>query len=303
MCSVAIATFQQLLAQTVAPNFTTTIDSGDDSKCSVFVVSAVVNASGGRTGCFLYRGKLVTPAPRSRTPSCCPWGRADSCGLLQQDIFGGLTEQEDEVADLAQYEGQELTLYLSYEEASPKMRHRMPAHQQALAPWRAILRDSQDDMIFCTRGLPLQACVDEQLRLAAWSQTVAIAFPTTEDLHAFSKGLAKVDVKRCCLAGAPHGVLLAEYAVQQTLSGGTTCEATSGPAGKTAPAGAPANASTGTSCPQSPLRARLPMLATAGSKRKAEELPAVLMTPPARPRVMSSANLLTPISFAGMPLA
>lgn len=85
-----------------------------DSPCTVFLVSEVVNASGGRTGCFLYRGRLLTPAPRSCTPDCCPWPRGAETGRP-----GSLDDQRvvpqlgaDEELCWAELEGQNLTLYL-----------------------------------------------------------------------------------------------------------------------------------------------------------------------------------------------
>ena len=48
----------------------------------------------------------------------------------------------------------------------------------ATAPWRVILRDQSDDMVFCMRGLPLHLRLDQQLRLMTWGPSVAVAFPT-----------------------------------------------------------------------------------------------------------------------------
>lgn len=42
----------------------------------------------------------------------------------------------------------------SYEEASPKVKQRLSAARTAAAPWRAIMRDENDEMIFSMRGLP-----------------------------------------------------------------------------------------------------------------------------------------------------
>lgn len=42
----------------------------------------------------------------------------------------------------------------SYEEASPKMKRRVEAVGSPAAPWRAALRDAQDDLVFNLRGLP-----------------------------------------------------------------------------------------------------------------------------------------------------
>ena len=128
----------------------------------VFVVSEVLNASGGRTGCFLYRGTLACAALRSRTPAlCCPWPRAagGAAGAAPHEQRpAGEPEAdlpEDAATDLAAYEGQQLTLYMAYEEASPKMRQRQRAGAGG-APWRLALRDAADQLVFCARGLPRQ---------------------------------------------------------------------------------------------------------------------------------------------------
>ncbi len=52
--------------------------------------------------------------------------------------------------------GQSLPLLCSYEEASPRVKQRASAARAAAAPWRAIMRDQNDDMIFSMRGLPEQ---------------------------------------------------------------------------------------------------------------------------------------------------
>lgn len=82
----------------------------------MFVVSQVVNASGGRTGCFLYRGSLITPQPRSHTPDCSPRVRfqqpQQSLDLLLPGSPCAADEEEAANLNLSAYEGQELTLYM-----------------------------------------------------------------------------------------------------------------------------------------------------------------------------------------------
>ena len=144
----------------------------------------------------------------------------------------------------------------SYEEASPKAKQRgsAAAARAALAPWRVILRDAADDMLFCLRGLPHHAQLDEQLRLACWGASVAVAFPTAADARAFAAGLSRVEVQECSLAHTPAAAALEADAAAQALAG-ARCKA-------------PA------SCPPSPARAEHPL---AGGKRKAET--AGLQTP------------------------
>ena len=68
----------------------------------------------------------------------------------------------------------------SYEEASPRAKRAAACATPppASAPWRVILRDQSDDMVFCMRGLPLHLRLDQQLRLMTWGPSVAVAFPT-----------------------------------------------------------------------------------------------------------------------------
>lgn len=66
-----------------------------------------------------------------------------------------------------------LSLLCSYEEASPKVKQRVSAARAAAAPWRAIMRDENDEMIFSMRGLPEQ--VGTTLLLAAGCRLPACA--------------------------------------------------------------------------------------------------------------------------------
>lgn len=78
----------------------------------VFVVSEVLNASGGRTGCFLYRGRLVSAAPRAATPDyCCPALHSGEGVLAGVQEVPQLAQCDGEQQELLQYEGQQLTLY------------------------------------------------------------------------------------------------------------------------------------------------------------------------------------------------
>lgn len=87
------------------------VPAGISPSCSVFVVSKVVNASGGRTGCFLFRGSLVTPPPRASTP--LPGGSAAGLSAQRDALSAGFCDAvEEEQVDFAEYEGQELTLYM-----------------------------------------------------------------------------------------------------------------------------------------------------------------------------------------------
>jgi hypothetical protein len=65
----------------------------------------------------------------------------------------------------------------SYEEASPKAKLRGGSAALTAAPWRAILRDQRDDMVYCLRGLPPTVKLDRDLRLATWGPAIALAFP------------------------------------------------------------------------------------------------------------------------------
>lgn len=150
-------------------------DAGAASS-TIFVINEVLNASGGRTGCFLYRGTLASAAPRSRTPdACCPPPRSSSPSAAGAGgaLLGAGGESPS--ADLAAYEGQEMTLYMSYEEASPKMRQRVAGRAGGYgggalgAPWRVALRDANDDLVYCARGLPLQVGAYLHLPAAAGS--------------------------------------------------------------------------------------------------------------------------------------
>lgn len=78
----------------------------------MFVVSEVLNASGGRTGCFLYRGRLVSAAPRAATPDyCCPALHGGDGVLAGVQEVPQMAQCDGEAQDLLQYEGQQLTLY------------------------------------------------------------------------------------------------------------------------------------------------------------------------------------------------
>ncbi|KAL4443865.1 hypothetical protein ABPG75_011602 [Micractinium tetrahymenae] len=258
--------------------------TGEDAHCTVFLVSEVVNASGGRTGCFLYRGRLLTPAPRSSTPDCCPWPRAGEPGrpgsLEDQRVVPQLGSEEE--LCWAELEGQELTLYMSYEETSPKMKRRVEVAGRPAAPWRAALRDAQDDLVFSLRGLPQRLQFDEEVRLAVWDPQVAVAFPSAEDAREFADRLCAVSVERRRLAGSPQAALLEAHAAEQRL--------------RAAPA-AKAAASAQALSPGSPdLLAAAPR---AGCKRPAAApLPQALMTPAVKPRLLSSAALITPTCAA-----
>jgi hypothetical protein len=228
----------------------------------VFVVSEVLNASGGRTGCFLFRGRLVSAAPRAATPDyCCPALHGGDGVLAGVQEVPQLAQCDSEGQDLLQYEGQQLTLYFSYEEASPKLKQRVSAARAAAAPWRAIMRDENDEMIFSVRGLPEQVAFDEELQLAAWGPDLTVAFPTSKDAAAFAAGLVRVAVQPCSLADTPAAAVVAQAAAEAALS----CLAAA--AGKAAG-----------SCPASPDLAGQPLVA---GKRKAEA--AGLQTPVVRP--------------------
>lgn len=259
-----------------------------DSPCTVFLVSEVVNASGGRTGCFLYRGRLLTPAPRSCTPDCCPWPGGAETGRP-----GSLDDQRvvpqlgaDEELCWAELEGQNLTLYLSYEEASPKMKRRVQAAGTPAAPWRVALRDAQDDLVFSLRGLPQEVQVDEEARMAVWGPQVAVAFPSAEDTRDFAERLCAVAVQRCSLAGSPQAALLEAHAAEQRLR--------DAPAAMAAAKSAVVPAARAQALPPaSPdLLAATPRV---GCKRPAATpLPQALTTPVVKARLLSSASLETP---------
>lgn len=81
----------------------------------MFVVNEVLNASGGRTGCFLYKGRLVSAAPRSATPDYrCPALHGGAGELAGVQEVPQLSLCGDEQQDLVQYEGQQLTLYFRW---------------------------------------------------------------------------------------------------------------------------------------------------------------------------------------------
>lgn len=228
----------------------------------VFVVSEVLNASGGRTGCFLYRGRLVSAAPRAATPDyCCPALHAGEGVLAGVQEVPQLAQCDGERQELLQYEGQQLTLYFSYEEASPKVKQRVSAARVAAAPWRAIMRDENDEMIFSMRGLPEQVVVDEELQLAAWGPDLTVAFPTAKDASAFASSLVRVAVRPCSLADTPAAAAVAQAAAEAALR----CAAV-------------AAAKVDASCPASPDLTDQPLSA---GKRKAEA--AGLQTPVVRP--------------------
>ena len=89
----------------------------DDRTSPVFVVSEVVNASGGRTGCFLYRGSLLAPQPRSRTPDHGPWPLAAAGGCLEaaeEQLVPQAGLEDGKQPNWAALEGQQLTLYFRY---------------------------------------------------------------------------------------------------------------------------------------------------------------------------------------------
>ncbi|KAL4449494.1 hypothetical protein ABPG77_007138 [Micractinium sp. CCAP 211/92] len=266
--------------------------SGADSHCTVFLVSEVVNASGGRTGCFLYRGSLLTPAPRSSTPDCCVWKRAavpGRAGIVEDQRV--VPQQGSEELSWAELEGQELTLYLSYEEASPKMKRRVEAVGSPAAPWRAALRDAQDDLVFNLRGLPQSLQVDEEARLAVWGTQVAIAFPSAGDAREFADRLAAVTVERCSLAGTPQAALQAAQAAGRRLAGAPAARAT---ARKAAAAPAPASQALSPASPD--LMAALPRV---GCKRPAATaLPQTLVAPASKPRLAPTSSLATPTCAA-----
>lgn len=291
----ALTEFQELLCKAVSAQ-TAPIghEIDDDSSCSLFVVDTVINRSGGRTGCFLYGGRLVTPAPRSRTPDCSPCHRVSATcqglelaaqRLVPQQAGDDLPEGEQGWGEL---EGQDLTLYMSYEQASPKMKRRTATARTPVAPWRVSLRDARDDMLFCARGLPQRILVDEEARLAVWSPTVAVAFPSAEDVRAFAGGLSQVEVHACCLAGSPHSVLLAAHAAEQRLARTTKVAAD---AAACSPPAASSAFGAATAYPPSPDL--LPSVPRVGSKRPAEA-PLNLRTPCARPRLHSGAAPITP---------
>ena len=84
---------------------------------AVFVVEQVLQASGGRTGCFLYRGRVVSgaAAPWAATPDCArQLPRAPSVDSL---LAGVQEVPQCDGADgdsLAACEGRSLTLYLRW---------------------------------------------------------------------------------------------------------------------------------------------------------------------------------------------
>ncbi|PSC69323.1 hypothetical protein C2E20_7169 [Micractinium conductrix] len=294
--TMVLPDFARLLASAAAAK-TATVDPAEDDRTSpVFVVSEVVNGSGGRTGCFLYRGSLLAPQPRSRTPDHGPWPLAAAGGCLEaaeEQLVPQAGLEDGKQPNWAALEGQQLTLYFSYEQGSPKAKQRAP--RTPAAPWRVSLRDADDEMLFCLRGLPQRLRLDAGARLAVWGPSVAVAFPTPEDAHVFAQGVCCVEVQERSLAGTPQAALLAAHAAERRLR----CALP--------PAGMP---------PSMPLmpRAYLPSMGAApacppaspaspdlvgclprvGGKRRAEApLPALLMTPTVKPR-FGAPSMITP---------
>jgi len=101
-------------------------------------------------------------------------------------------------------EGRRLTLYIGYEEPSPKFKRFCPA----LAPYRFSIADGDDALLSHERGLAQELQVDETLRLALWGSSLAMLFPTSEDLRVFVWSLRRVDIKYSSLTSHPVSELI-----------------------------------------------------------------------------------------------
>lgn len=153
--------------------------SSRPSTGTLFLIESILRATGGFSPCFLFSGKLVSSEEAAPEPI---------------DLFkdGGNGEFASATAS------QQLTLYISYEERSPKSKRQT---QHLNAPYRAILRTSKvDTLLWCRRELPVSLLVDRQLSLACWGD-LSLAFPNYLDLSKFLNNLRNVDIKPCCFAG------------------------------------------------------------------------------------------------------
>lgn len=108
---------------------------------------------------------------------------------------------------------------------------------------------------------PLQAVLDEQLRLGAWAPTLSIAFPSSEAARAWAAGLARVDVRPGSLADTPAASALVAHAAAAALAGAGAS------AFKTIAAAQGHSGTPVQSCPPSPGRTEA---SAVGGKRKAE---------------------------------
>jgi hypothetical protein len=93
-----------------------------------------------------------------------------------------------------------LTLYIAYEQPSPKIK----CARLNVSPYRLSLRDEADDsLIAYSRGLSTEIYFDTTLNLAAWGREIALAFPSFEAMQHFASCLRNVTIQKASLAEHP----------------------------------------------------------------------------------------------------
>ena len=152
----------------------------------------MIKATGGFDPCFLFQGTLATL--KNGTP-------------ISQSLFDAeRTSDSDTFSSLRTPScspDQPLTLYISYEQPSPKIKRA----RLDVAPYRYSLREEADDsLIACSRGLATEIIFDKYLNMAVWGKEIALSFPSFEEMQHFATCLRKVTIKSASLSKHPLAV-------------------------------------------------------------------------------------------------
>jgi hypothetical protein len=171
--------------------------AGDREKRTIealklFRITSVKKSSGGFDPCFLFQGTLATfrgnGLPVNSSKSLFTAERSD-------------TETYSSLHTPSCTPGQLLTLYISYEQPSPKIKR----PRLDIAPYRYSLRDDKDDSLLASsRGLATEILFDATLNMAVWGTEIALSFPSLKEMQHFATCLRKVTIKSTSLASHPR---------------------------------------------------------------------------------------------------
>jgi hypothetical protein len=158
----------------------------------LFRITCVTRATGGFDPCFLFQGTLASSGNGVPAHSGISLFAAERCNTDSRAYTALSTPTCSP--------DQPLTLYISYEQPSPKIQR----PRLNVAPYRYSLRDERDDsLIACSRGFDTVIYFDTTLNMAVWGRELALSFPSYKDMEHFATCLRHVTIKKASLANHP----------------------------------------------------------------------------------------------------